>query len=517
MTVRFVARLAIAIATIASTAIPSWGQIARVDAGVATAPAASARRTAQAPAAPKTLEGTWVSDDQPIETAEEFNGGQYQTGGPEYGGPEYGDPQDDGSQYGSPLDQGDGTCDPDAVPCEDPAGAFNRHLGKHGCLGCLGCPMDLWDEVHAHRRMWLQVDYLSMWAKGNNLPPLVTTSPIGTPQTQAGVLPVSATTSILYGDGRVNLDQRNGARIGFGYWLVDGEFFGIEGQYFALERGSSSFNASSNFSSGDPNAIILARPFTNYDPIFPSPTNDSKIIAYPQFQIGNVFTDLDGSINVQTSSQIQSAAATFRRLIWIGFEQQRRLDFLFGYRFFRYDNGTVINDATTINAAGIIPTTFQTSQDLFGVHNQFNGGEIGLKGQNYFKLLELEWVAKVAFGNMRQSTYINGFRTTAVDGGDPTTEAGGFLTAASNMGSYRRDVFAILPEANVNLKLNITCNLRATMGYTFIYTNRVQTSGDAISLNVNPVQPNGPLVPAFSPTDSTFWVHGVNAGMEYRW
>ena len=84
-------------------------------------------------------------------------------------------------------------------------------------------------DVHSHDRVYVTAEYLSMWAKGNYLPPLVTTSPPGTPQAQAGVLPVSATTSILYGNERVNLDQRNGGRITAGYWLVDGQFFGVEG------------------------------------------------------------------------------------------------------------------------------------------------------------------------------------------------------------------------------------------------------------------------------------------------
>ena len=38
---------------------------------------------------------------------------------------------------------------------------------------------DLWTETHAHRRIFVQADYLTLWAKGNALPPLVTTSPPG--------------------------------------------------------------------------------------------------------------------------------------------------------------------------------------------------------------------------------------------------------------------------------------------------------------------------------------------------
>ena len=112
--------------------------------------------------------------------------------------------------------------------------------GRHGCKS--DCRFnDLYEELQSHRRIWVQVDYLSWWGKGNPLPPLVTTSPVGTPQDQAGVLPVSATTAILYGNERVDQQTRNGGRINFGYWLIDGEFLGIEGQFLQLGQQNSNF------------------------------------------------------------------------------------------------------------------------------------------------------------------------------------------------------------------------------------------------------------------------------------
>ena len=80
----------------------------------------------------------------------------------------------------------------------------------------------------------------------------------------------------------------------------------------------------------------------------------------------------------------------------------------------------------------------------------------------------------------------------------------------------------MLPEADINLRWDITCNLRGTIGYTFMYINRVQRSGDAIDLTVNPTQFNGGMLvgearPAFFSTDTGFWAHGATAGLEYRW
>ena len=157
--------------------------------------------------------------------------------------------------------------------------------GSRGCKS--DCRFnDLYEELQSHRRIWVQVDYLSWWGKGNPLPPLVTTSPVGTPQDQAGVLPVSATTAILYGNERVDQQTRNGGRINFGYWLIDGEFLGVEGQYLQLGQQNSTFATSTA------QTPIIARPFTNVDPSLVVPTQDAALVSFPGFEVGGVPGDL---------------------------------------------------------------------------------------------------------------------------------------------------------------------------------------------------------------------------------
>jgi hypothetical protein len=219
---------------------------------------------------------------------------------------------------------------------------------------------------------------------------------------------------------------------------------------------------------------------------------------------------------------VQSAGALLRKLVWIDFTMQRRLDLLLGYRFFRVDDSVTINDSSTyIPTTGVIPEVTLTSQDQFSSRNFFNGGEIGMKYQSQHGRLGLEAIAKCAFGNNEQVTYINGY-TTQTSGGSPVDYVGGLLAQPSNIGTHTRNVFAILPSADVSLRWDITCNWRATAGYTFVYINRVQRSGDAISLNLNPTQIRGGTLigepfPQFASTDTTWYAHGVTAGLEYRW
>jgi hypothetical protein len=537
--VRLVARLTIATAVLLALAVPSWGQAPWTGDG-ATPAAYSTHDHQSAPRQLPTAEGTWVTDEAPLAAPPEMLDAQELTGMSDFSALPYDEsaaPYDESGAYGDDgaydaYGDGAGQCDEYgdcADGCGDPSAAAGGGFGHrfaHKLNHRFGRKLydcwcgDLWAEVHSHRRVYFQLDYLSMWAKGNPLPPLVTTSPIGTPQAQAGVLPESATTSILFGNDRVDLDQRNGGRINVGYWLVDGEFLGIEGQYFALETQNTDFERSSSFSTGDPNAIILARPFINVDPILPSPTEDSALIAFPDFQIDGETTDLDGRIDIRTVSNVQSANMTLRRLVWIDFTMQRRLDLLLGYRFFRLDDSVTINDEMTIQPAGVVPLTVLTSQDQWRSINRFHGGEIGIKVQSYHGPFQLEGIAKCAFGNNRERTWINGSHTTTV-GGVTTEGEGGLLAQPTNIGSYRRDVFAVLPEADANIRMNVTKNARIVIGYTFIYMNRVQRSGSAIDRTLNPTQINGQLQgearPAFFATDTTFWLHGWSGGFEYRW
>jgi Putative beta barrel porin-7 (BBP7) len=534
--VRFVARLVLAIAAVAGSALVCWAQPPmRANTPGTQFPAAPTANPAvyndEQP--PDDGGGAWVADDETVgdDGAYEDVPGQLGDESFEIDGA-YGDPY--GDPYGGMGGDMGGECDCDCEECQaagcDPDGGH-----RHGLLACRKCkggagwglcgPLwcsDLWNDIHAHRRVYVQADYLSFWTKGNPLPPLVTTSPLGTPQSQAGVLPVSATTAILFGGDRVDLNQRNGGRINVGYWLVDGEFVGIEGQYLALEEQSTQFNAVSNFS-GDPNSQILARPFFNVDPNLISPREDAAIIAFPDgFSLGGGTGTLDGSIDIRTTANLQSAGGLLRKLVWIDFTMQRRVDLLLGYRFLRVDDSVIINDRSTfIPSAGPVPMTEFVSQDVFSASNQFHGGEIGMKAQSHHGRLSLEFIGKCAFGNNRQKTYINGWNTIAA-GGVTTENEGGLLAQPTNIGTHIRNVFAVLPEADANIRWDVTCNIRATIGYTFMYINRAQRSGDAINLTLNPTQINGGTLvgeaqPAFYPTDSGFWAHGATAGIEYRW
>ena len=374
---------------------------------------------------------------------------------------------------------------------------------------------NLWADVHECRKGWARFEALSWKADGNSLPALVTTSPVGTPQDQAGVLPESVTTAILFGNEEVDTGERTGSRLSAGYWLEEGQFTGIEGHYLRLEQASTNFFANSTFSDGTLDDAILARPFFNADVAL----QDSFFVAFPDFSLGGVLVDVDGSIDIRTTSEIESAGIGGRKLLWIDFNQKYRVDVIGGYRFFSLRDSVTINDSLT-TVGGVLAETRFDSTDEFAAKNRFHGGEIGMVGQIHRGRFSLELLGKVALGNNTENVRINGVNSITTLGTTITTP-GGLLTQPTNIGEFERDRFCILPEGSANLRFDLTKNLRASLGFTVINLSRVIHSGRQIDLALNPTQVNGGTLvgearPAFAFQEENFWMSGTNASLEWR-
>jgi hypothetical protein len=99
----------------------------------------------------------------------------------------------------------------------------------------------------------------------------------------------------------------------------------------------------------------------------------------------------------------------------------------------------------------------------------------------------------------------------------------GQLAMPSNIGRWERDVFTVVPEVGLNIGYQLTCHVRAMVGYTFLYTSRVVRPGNLIDVGINPLAQSGaapvfgPSRPAFPGTDSDFWAQGLNFGLEFRY
>jgi hypothetical protein len=362
------------------------------------------------------------------------------------------------------------------------------------CQACLG-----------YGRFWVNTEALLWWMKGQQLPPLVTTSPVGTPQNQAGVIGADSTT-VLFGNSTVNTTPQGGWLINAGAWLDCNRRWGIEGNFFMLSSQATNFSAASN---GD---TILARPF--FDPT--TNQNSSEIVSFPGLSNGSI------SANAVTTGLI-GAGALFRANLCCGCCY--RIDWLGGYRFLTFSDRLAINETLTNTNPDnfVVPGTILAVGDRFDTRNTFNGFNTGLSAMFQRGAWGVQGLATIAVGDNHRVVNIDGATTVTVPGLPSVTNAGGLLALPSNIGHFSSNNVAVIPQFGANLYYQIRPWLLANVGYTFLLWSHVVRSGDAIDTAVNPnlLPPGnplggGPTHPVFTGGTSTFWAQGINAGLTLR-
>jgi hypothetical protein len=191
-----------------------------------------------------------------------------------------------------------------------------------------------------------------------------------------------------------------------------------------------------------------------------------------------------------------------------------------GYRWFRLEEGLMVTDNVNVVGGGIPAGTSFSNLDSFGTRNQFNGGDIGLLSDLRRGRWVLETQGKIALGDMHESVNIDG-QTKVTSGSSVIGYPGGVLTQVSNMGVFRRDQFAVIPELNIKLGFQITPGLRATAGYNFTYVSRVARPGNEVDFTVNPPYSPGAAQIVSRPTylnnPTDLWLQGFTVGFDYRW
>ncbi len=354
------------------------------------------------------------------------------------------------------------------------------------------------------------------------LPPLVTTSPQGTSQGQAGVLGAPGTT-VLFGDQTIAQDGRPGFRSTLGLWLDCCHRWDLEFDYFNLGERQANFIETS---SGDP---ILARPIYDVQAMQQS----SELVAYPGV--------VQGTVSVNANDYFQSAGVSLSYCLCgcngcpaccdtCGPGDEGccgpprlfccRTDLLVGYRYYNLSDGVVISE----NLQSLAPPTAgyaTTVDDSFRAHNDFHGSELGLRTQIYRGRWSLELSAKVDVGNTHQVVDIQGTTTVTAPGQATLVYNGGVLAVPSNEGSYARDVFTMIPQLGGELGYQWNCRWRTYIGYNLLYWGNVMRSADQIDLNVNlrnipPTQSPATPFPAFPGRSSAFSAQGANTGLEFR-
>lgn len=387
------------------------------------------------------------------------------------------------------------------------------------CEPCCICPPG---------RIWARGEVLLWWVDGQNTPPLVTTSPPGTPINQAGVLGAPGT-RVLFGGNELNDDMRVGGRFQIGAWLDDCQTIGIQAGAFFLGDDGDNFSAASN------GTVIISRPF--FDPSIPA--QNAELVSFPRV--------LGGRVDVRSDSDVVGADIALRKNIccWscptcdscgdvcgdcCGGSMFRfagrncyRFDLVTGFTYFDLDEGvSVAEDLTTLSGNQVfVPGTSIQVLDQFDTKNRFYGYQIGGVAEIYRGRWSFDIGAKVALGGNVREVDITGATRVTVPGGGSAVAPGGLLAQNTNIGHYENTRFCAIPEFNFNVGYQLTRHLRVFTGYTFIYASNVVRAGDQIDFAVNSTQiPPGNLVgparPAFTFEDGDLWLQGISFGAEVR-
>ncbi len=332
-------------------------------------------------------------------------------------------------------------------------------------------------------RIWFAADFYHAVSQGTLVPPLVTTAPNGTVLGTAGALG-QPTTSLLYGGRRELGDSRPGLRATAGLWLTEDSRFGVDGTVLYVGNASSSFARAT-----DANGAILAQPVTFGLTGTP--------LAVPVGFLGA------GSISAHASRAIIGGDANFR--YGLSTSERGRLDLLVGYRYLRLSDSI---DVASLHTVTGFPQLDTALSDSFSTLNQFHGGQIGLGGTHrLFDRLTLTTKGTVAIGVNISDVTISG-QTYTVAG----ASNGGLLTGSNNIGTFRDNYFAVVPEGTLKLGWDFTDRFRINAGYSFLYWTKVRRAADQIDTTIQ-----AGSRPAFRNYDTDYWVQGWTVGLDLRW
>jgi hypothetical protein len=371
-------------------------------------------------------------------------------------------------------------------------------------------------------RTWVDGEYLLWWLQPAAIPqPLLTTGPLTNPTSLGSGVLGNSTTQVLAGDSRSNTGPYNGFHIGAG-WINCSDTFGVSGDFFYLAQHATTFS----FSSDDTGNPLLARP------VIDARTGNETVlfVAAP-----NAFS---GKIDISSTTSLLGADGNLLFPCWQPCcDDCVRTYFtpLAGFRYLNLRDGLAISQTSNVLGNGVSffggqPITAGSSlsiTDNLQTINQFFGGQVGARAGISWWRLTLNGDAKIALGGVRQQSIFNGF-TTAVD---PTlnlnqTMPGGLYALNTNIGSHVRDVFAVLPQGNLSLSVEITAQVRLTLGYSILYVSDVARPGNLIDRSINRTQlPSsqafnpavpGPQAPGAIFTGTDFWAQGLNFGISLR-
>lgn len=284
----------------------------------------------------------------------------------------------------------------------------------------------------------------------------------------------------------------SGGRFTAGWWRDSAQTRGVEITGFFLQQRTSTFAAQGS------DFPTLGLPFFNVSP----PLGEDV------FFINGGLGD-KGGVKIHNTSRLWGTEVN--GLLKWSRNNAWDVNLLAGFRYVDLDEKFGLFGVAQLSSSSIVVA------DSFATHNQFYGGQVGVRASYRRDRLSADLTGKVALGANRQTVDIAGLSLH-----DKHLHSQGFYSQSTNIGCRTETVFSVIPEVQVKVGYDLTHRLRATVGYDFLFWSNVVRPGDQIDRNLNISQfENNPLTGTAAPLprheSSNFFAHGINFGLEFRY
>ncbi len=357
-------------------------------------------------------------------------------------------------------------------------------------------------------RFYGGAEYLLWWTRPDRAPVLATTGSAFLPGA-ANAPPAGSLDTRILQDGRLDHGTRTGGRFTAGWYFDECGGKAVEVSGFFLGQASSRFSADQN------QFPVLTRPFFNANPAAGAPREDVQFVAFPGAQNGRLTIDAPSELWGVDANVICCAC---RGCDW-------RVSWLAGLRYLNLHESLTVQEDITFLAASPLAGRRVLVTDSFATRNQFYGAQAGVEGRWLRGRWTLDGRFKLAMGVTEQNLTVNGSQVFLV-GANPDPRPGGLLALPSNIGSFSRTSFAVVPEVGGSVGYYVTDRVRLSVGYNFLYWSSVVRPGEQIDRNLNSQQIPGFNFPNVTPSTtpppvrlfntSGYYAHGLTFGVEFN-
>ncbi len=242
-----------------------------------------------------------------------------------------------------------------------------------------------------------------------------------------------------------------------------------------------------------------------------------------------------GSISGSSNAELWGVEANGWKTVFANAPGQSvRIDVMGGFRYLNFNSDLQINSQTVYqdnlpDIAELQPFAGNRIDvtDTFQTSNGFFGPQVGFNMSYITSCFTASAIFKFGVGANFQELRISGSQLRTFSDGSKSFSPAGVYALPSNIGTFDRTKFGIVPEVNVKLAIPVSRRFTCFFGYTFMGWSEVIRPEEQIDPVIDITQipnfptggasPTGLGRPAVPFNDQFLFIHGLNAGVMVVW